>query len=254
MKIPKGNLKCQKWFDKLKSGTKTVAKNIEAENCIPEDVCDEFFDDIERHLSSKKATSVQKNAVDNASHVVKNKPDRFLCCGRQIDDNLFVTLCRLDHVETLPYRVPDCRRRLGIPDQDTVGSLPEEEIRSLVDEYDGPIDLGNNLGICFVTDKAYLELSDIRMAFDRFGLDNFDLGKDKYYVLCVYKRDKIDKTLHLPRVFDAINQRAFFLEKDCNALYGKTRPLTCPPEQGIPEAVHRKCSVEPEIFRLEKIT
>jgi hypothetical protein len=78
-----------------------------------------------------------------------------------------------------------------------------------------------------------------------------NLEKERRCLKIVYKRDKLKKNLHLPRSFDGINQGRFEVVEDCNADAGKTLPLNLPQEQGLPEAVHRGCRVEPEIFKLE---
>ena len=59
--------------------------------------------------------------------------------------------------------------------------------------------------------------------------------------------------MHLPRSFDGIDNGQFEVVEDCNADAGKTLPLNLPREQGLPEAVHRGCKVEPEIFEVEPI-
>ena len=64
---------------------------------------------------------------------------------------------------------------------------------------------------------------------------------------------KAKRNLHLPRSFDGIANNQFEVVEDCNADAGKTVPLNLMREQGLPEAVHRGCKVEPEIFKVEPI-
>jgi len=120
-----------------------------------------------------------------------------------------------------------------------------------VHAYKGTLDLGNRLDIVWVADNEKSEQIGLKELVDRLGLKG--LEKESRCIRIVYRRDKAKKDLHLPRSFDGIDNGQFEVVEKCEAVAGKTLPLNLPREQGLPEAVHRGCTVEPEIFEVESI-
>ncbi len=246
---------CKPWLEKMKSGNnqdqnQRILENLRRDNCIKPEISDEFF----KRLAAKGNPCNPEDAKNAAIDIVKADPDRFVCQGAKIPSNSFETLFRLEGVEKLGNHLPDehlCK--FGIRDRKTLNpkELPDDELNIIVYMYKGALDLGNDLDIVWVADNEKSEQIGLRELVDRLGLAN--LEAEERCLKIVYKRDKAKKNLHLPRSFDGIDQGRFEVVEDCNADAGKTLPLNLPHEQGLPEAVHRGCKVEPEIFEVEPI-
>ncbi len=250
MEIPD---KCKSWLEKIKYGDKhdqKILNNLRRDICIKSEIRDEFF----KRLADKGTPSSSEEAKNAAIDIIGADPDRFVCQGGEIPRNSFSTLFRLEDVKKLGKHLPDEHlRHFGIRDRKTLNSkeLPDDELSIIVRMYRETLDLGNRLDIVWVADNEKSEQIGLQELVDRLGLLN--LKNEKRCLKIVYKRDKAKKNLHLPRSFDGIDNGRFDVVENCKADAGKTLPLTLPQEQGLPEAVHRACSVEPEMFEVETI-
>ncbi len=246
---------CKPWREKMESENnqdKRILENLRKDNCIKSEISNEFF----KRLVAKGNPCSPEDAKNTAIDIVKADPDRFVCQGGKIPSNSFNTLFRLEDVKKLGKLLPDEHlRNFGIRDRKTLNSkeLPDDELSIIVHMYKGTLDLGSRdrLDIVWVADSEKSDQIGLRELVDRLGLAH--LEKEKRCLKIVYKRDKAEKNLHLPRSFDGIADGQFEVVEDCNAETGKTLPLKLPPEQGLPEAVHRGCRVEQEIFEVEPI-
>lgn len=244
---------CKTWLEKMKSGNnqdKRILENLRKDNCIKTEISDEFFN----RLSAKGNPCSPEDAKNAAIDIVKADPGRFVCQGGKIPSNSFNTLFRLEDVKKLGKHLPDEHlRNFGIRDRKTLNSkeLPDDELSIIVHMYKGTLDLGNRLDIVWVADSKKSGRIGLKELVDRLGLAN--LEEEDRCLKIVYKREKAKKNLQLPRSFDGIDNGQFEVVEDCNADAGKTLPLNLPREQGLPEAVHRGCKVEPEIFEVEPI-
>lgn len=243
---------CKVWVEKMEANEdcSKILDNLRKDNCIKSEISDEFF----KRLAAKGNPCNSEDAKNAAIDIVKAEPDRFVCQGGKIPSNSFETLFRLEEVEKLGKLLPDEHlRNFGIRDRKTLNSkeLSDDELRIIVHMYSSGLDLGNELDIVWVSNSEESEQISLKDLVDRLGLEN--LENEKRCLKVVYQRSKVEKSLHLPRSFDGIGQGRFEVVEDCNANAGKTLPLNLPHEQGLPEAVHRGCKVEPEIFEVEPI-
>lgn len=249
MDIPKI---CEKWALVMASGGDVERKmldNLMRERCIREEVAREFF----IRLARKGEPTSGLEARQTGEEVIREDPDTFTCQGQNTSEDAFVRLLRVEDLKALRWRIPDCLKRLGIVDEELISGLPEEELDSLTDEYEGLVMLGNRLSIVWVTDYEVAEdlLDDLEGLVDRLGLTN--LVDESYCVVCVHNRKDIGLSIHVPRMFEGWDSMQFELVEDCAAQSGKTKPLTLGVEQGLPEAVHKKCEIIPEQWKLRSI-
>ena len=244
---------CKPWLEKMKSGDEQdqrILDNLRRDNCIKPEISNDFF----KRLAAKGNPCNPEDAKNTAIDVVKADPDRFVCQGGKIPSNSFETVFRLEDVEKLGNNLPNEHlRKFGIRDLKTLNpkELADDELSIIVYMYKGALDLGNDLDIVWVADNEESQRIGLKELVDRLGLEN--LEKERRCLKIAYKRNKVKKNLHLPRSFDGIDQGRFEVVEDCKADAGKTLPLNLPHEQGLPEAVHRGCKVEPEIFEVEPI-
>jgi len=244
---------CKTWREKMESENnqdKRILENLRRDNCIKSEISDEFFKRVRGKGNACSAEDAKNAAIDT----VKADPDRFVCQGGEIPSNSFNTLFRLEDVKKLGKHLPDEHlRNFGIRDRKTINpkDLPDDELEIIAHMYKGALDLGNRLDIVWVADSEKSEQIGLRELVDRLGLTN--LEEEERCLRIVYKRDKAKKNLHLPRSFDGIDNGQFKVVEDCKADAGKTLPLNLPTEQGLPEAVHRACRVEPEVFEVGSI-
>ena len=250
MEIPD---RCKSWLEKIKCGNnqdKKILENLRGDNCIKSKISDEFF----KRLEAKGDPCSPEDAKNTAIGIVAADPDRFVCQGGKIPSDSFNTLFRLEDVKKLGKHLPDEHlRNFGIRDRKTLNlkELPDDELNIIVRMYKGTLDLGNRLDIVWVADNEESYEISLKELVDRLGLCN--LENEERCLRILYKRDKVKKNLHLPRSFDGIDNGGFEVVENCKADAGKTLPLNLPPEQGLPEAVHRGGKVEPEIFEVEPI-
>ncbi len=251
MEIPD---KCKSWREQMESVNnqdRRILENLRRDNCINSDITDLFFDRLAANGDPSSTEEAKKSAID----VVKDVPDRrFVCQGRIIPSNSFNTLSRLEGVKKLGIHLPsEHLRSFGIRDQKTLNpeGLPDDELNIIVHMYSGTLELGNLLDIVWVADNEKTEQIGLKELVDRSGLVH--LEEETRCLRIVYKRDETEKDLHLPRSFDGIDYAQFDVVENCNADAGKTLPLSLPHEQGLPEAVHRGCTVKPEVFEVVPI-
>lgn len=240
---------CEKWAQMMERGTTgepAILENLRQEQCIHKETTDKFFEALAKAGEPKSAAEAKSMAY----HVVKNDQKDFTCQRRQVPDNIFAVLFRLEDVPTLQYRIPDVLKKIGINADDLIsGRLPDDELLVLTDEYDGPVSLGNDLGIVWITDEDAVSSirDDLREVADRLGI--LSLLNAHRCVLCVFRKDKTGKTFHVPSALDAIKNPEFKVVEDCSADCGETQPLT-PGKEGLPEAVHSECEVIPTVWKL----
>ena len=231
---------------------KRILENIRADPCLPLDVERDFV----RDLTSKGAARDAKEARQNAHQIVAERADDFTCQGLKVPPHRFPVMLRLEPVSSLRYRTQDEFSRKGYnPSRFDVGTLSEEDsqdLRSLVDEYEGSVHLGNRLGIVWVAevDSPEEARKDVPRLIDRLGLGHL-LGEDAC-VVCVYTRN-VAPDLHVPRALDAVDHHGFKVVVDCEAETGRTRPLTANELTGLPEAVHRSRHLTPDVWELSTI-
>jgi hypothetical protein len=237
---------CEVWKGIMESGEqqRRVLANIERDPCLDNEVEAAFFE----RLATQGPPSSPDEAWGSAQEVVRDAPDRFVCQGREVPANRFVTLLRFQRVSSLGYAIPEnVRDARGFRDKEFTVDTPEEDLRSFTDEYNGPVNLRNPIQVVWVTEFAAIEalLGNLAEVAGRLGIEVTDRC-----VLCVYNRGDTGRTLHVPRALDAVNHPQFRVVEDCSADHGWTLPLNRPPDQGLPEAVHRSCSVVPRRWQL----
>ena len=157
----------------------------------------------------------------------------------------FAMLFRLEHVPSLWYRIYDECVKRGISREYLRSGPTDEDLAVLTDEHDGPVTLGNGLGLVWVSDFEVTEplIADVRTLADRLGMP-IDATVSRI-VVCAYERTKLSSPLHVPRVLDAIDRPEFQPNPDCSAPCGMTRPITGSLGVGLPEAVHGGCTLVP---------
>jgi hypothetical protein len=235
-----------------------ILDNISRDACIPPEVFQEFFARVEVFAHADPPQTADQ-AQDIGWEVVHQDPDRFTCQGRPVPDGVFVSLVRFEDIGSLQYRVPDVLREKGLRDPEALPALPDEDLRTVTDEHDGDVQLGNLLALVWVSDFDFVQgqgydcegHDGLGELIDRLGLDHLD-GASRC-VICVFDRDRADGSLHVPRSLDAISMPAFELVEDCSAEQGQTRPLHSPDKGGLPEAVLRSCTVRPTTWALRSL-
>lgn len=220
--------------------------NLRKDNCIKPKVAQDFFD----QLAGKGNPNTPNDAKNAAIDIVKADSDRFVCQGRKIPRS-FSTFLRLVRISNMKWLFPEHLSSFGLRDKNLLNrtELPDDELNDIIQMFKGELNLGNLLDIVWVTDNEKTEQIDLNELIDRLGI--VGLKEDERCLKLVYKRKNTKKDLHLPRSFDGIDNCQFELVENCKANSGKTLPLNLPPEQGLPEAVHRGCKVEPEIFEVK---
>ena len=208
----------------------------------------EFF----RRLAEMGEPQNSDRAMLYALEVVKSDPYTFTCRGQLTSDGRFVSVIRFEAIDSIRYRIPwELHQRGYDPDRLDIASLPEDELRVLVDGHDGSITLGNNLGIVWVTESGGLDASPdglVRL-IDRLGNENL---ADEDFCIVIEYDGKLAPEMHVPRALDAIDSPTFKVTKDCTAEFGYTHPLS-EGLDGLPEAVHRQCTLKPRIWMLRRI-
>lgn len=236
---------CENWKRMMESGSEAsqVLANIEADPCYDGGVTEEFF----ARLAARGDPASPQQAWAFAYETVREAPNKFVCQGWEVPGELFAGLFRLQRVSSLRYVLPpEVLDGKGLRDREFAGGISHEDLRCIVDQYEGPVKLGNELQVVWVTDVAQIEglREDINQIIIRLGLP-----PDRY-VLCEYNREDTNRTLHVPRALDAVNQPLFEVVVDCSADYGRTRVIGGSAEEGLPEAVHRACSIVPTRWEL----
>ncbi len=228
-----------------------ILDNMVRDDCLDEEVTVEFFE----MLSEKDVPKDARDAESSAFDVIKTAPDVFVCKGTFVPEGVFVRLFRVECVSDLRYRLPeDTLTSKGVNHKEFVDSLPDEDLLSLTDEYDGPIQLGNQIDVVWVTDFERVEplLTDLAGLLDRLGrlAADSDMGR---CVVVAYDREQAGRSVHVPRSLDAMGHPEFDVIEDCFAEMGMTKPITASPAMGLPEAVHRGCRVLPSRWEMRRI-
>jgi len=221
---------------------RAIVANLRNDECLDKTVVVEFF----RRLGAMPERKTPEEAYSQSYEVIRADPANFTCTGLEVEPEPSLgTLFRLESVTSLLRRLPEECKKRGIKKDHLLHRIPIEDLAVLTDEYAGPVSLGNGLGLVWVSDAATVAPieADVRALADRLGLQ-LD-GEPGSVILCVYNRKEVATQPHVPRAFDAIDQENWSPNNDCLARTGRTRPLTRPAEEGLPEAVHRGCVVTP---------
>ena len=121
-----------------------VLANIEKDSCLVKAVEAAFFE----RLAASGPPSTPDEAWLLACKIVQDAPDRFVCQGREVPKTMFAGLFRLQGISSLRYVLPQgFLESIGYRDKEFSVDTEEQDLRSVADEYDGPIDLGNELQI-----------------------------------------------------------------------------------------------------------
>ena len=222
-----------------------ILANVEKDSCLDGQVEVAFF----KRLAACGRPASSGEAGQFAFNVVLHDPDRFVCQGRNVPEDLFVSLFRLQRVSLLGYALPpSLLDSIGYEDRAFWDDIAEEDLRSVTDEFDGQVQVGNRLKVVWVTDFADIadRLTDLSSLVNSLGLE------EDRYVLCSYNREDAGRTLHVPRAIDAIDQPLFQVVDDPNADHGWTGPTDGRVEERLPEAVHRNCKIVPRQWQLGK--
>ena len=247
MDIPRS---CEQWAQAMEGGgmaARRIVANVWKEACVDSGMAQEFFDSLGR----KGPFRDEHEAETGAFNVVYGDQDRFTCKGKPAAADRFRSLFRLEDVSSLRYRVPEALARGDVTDSELVGELPDEDLLTLTNEYHGEVSLGNRLGVVWCADAAGSLAGDMTTLVERLGIAALE-NADRC-VLCKYDRSTTGKSLHVPRVLDAIDRPEFEVVQDCDAETGMTRPLEGSTAEGLPEAVHRCCPVVPEVWELKEL-
>jgi hypothetical protein len=265
MNIP---LSCRSWRAKMAAGTdeeKRVLENMETDPCVRPDVERDFFS----RLASTGTPATSKEAWEQAKGVVFSDPDRFLCTGNEVPKALFRLLVRLcDGGKFLDRILPASEaKRLkaetglsGDPGQ--INDRQMDALSASLRKYaegGGRVVPGKWDHAVWVGDQDVARvpagpnpLSRVpRQIVERMGLlpDRLTQGEQLAgrFVVLIYERSATGRTLHVPRVLDAVHQPEFRPEVDCGAPHGTARPLGSAAKSGasgLPEAVHRSCETQ----------
>ena len=244
---------CKPWAEAMESESGTekhrrILGNVRGDACVSDKTASEFFARLAVQLAAQGPPANADAALTQASDVVKADPDTFLCQGKAVPQNLFRQLFRIEKVERLVDLLPEegVGGRLGLdPKKLDWAKISTEDLAVLTDEYDGPVRLGNKLGVVWVTD--YEAVQDLAANPDTLSdvLGRPAANGSSRYVICVYNRVETGRSLHVPRCLDGIDHEHFEVTTDCGAPFGRTSPISHPKEGGKPEAVHRSCTVKP---------
>ena len=167
MRIPES---CSVWKAKMESGERQrrILDNLLRDDCVDEETTNAFFS----RLAEKGLPKSAHSAEGFAFQVIEDALDSFVCQGTLVPDNVFVKLFRVERVSDLRYRVPEeFMTAKGVNHREIADSLPDEELQTLTDEYDGPIELGNRIDLVWVTDFGRVEplLNDLTEILDCLG-------------------------------------------------------------------------------------
>lgn len=251
MKIP---LKCQAWAEQMAqtSETKKVLLNILDDTYPPDPVETSFFDLLATFLHPESA----KDAHGQAVNVVKSDREKFLCCGKEIPENIFQEVLRVQRPSSFSYFFPEGSLFLDSGGVDEKLLENKGELQDLIESlgYTGPFVLAsdpNGVGVVWVTDNDVCNNAELDAfgLIDRLGLEH--LTDEKFLLSLVIKRDEYDNSLHVPRCFDGIDFPPFKVQIDPDSDCGMTLPLSGLQEEGLPEAVHRFCQVERAEIKIE---
>jgi hypothetical protein len=246
MEIP---AECKTWKEAMeKDGeTQRVLANLRSDPLVIKDVADEFFGRVRKKLVGFSRALSPQDAWDVAKQIVRSDPVTLICRGPEVSDVMFELLLRFCSVHALRYAIPeDVLDAKGLTDHQFWDDIHEDDLAELTDDYKGAVRLGNLLQVVWATAFAAAEpyLGVPSEMVRRLAID------PSTYVLCVYNRSEIVGNLHVPTSLDAMDQPLFRVSTSASAPFGRTVPVSGPPEDGLPEAVHRRCQVVPAQWRL----
>ena len=258
MKIPP---KCQGWADEMKRGSNAenvVLRNMQDDSCLDQDVEDDFFND----LAVKGVPVFPSAAWRWAREVVEDKPNRYLCQGKEVPNDRFEVLVRFTNTRNMKYVLTQSEwtrleTTFGLPKNTPFERLDETRQSVVMKSIKGPLNLGTATALVWATENGAVRtnLSSLpkvpAQVIEDLGLDQF-VGEEQCLVIS-YRRDKTRQPIHVPRILDAIGHPRFQPTSDCGAECGKTLPLSGVLADGLPEAIHRYCTVEPEEINLGSI-
>ncbi len=250
---------CQEWVCQMErtEASKEILGNVHRDGVTPEDVGVKFFVQLTGHFPPDWPASDDEGATlakGIALKVVIGDRDGYVCCGGVLSDGIFVDLMRVERPTSFRYLFPtevereDFFGKLGITDKQ-LADYDVDDFKDVLDHVDisGDFRIGNQSGVgnVWVTDyrvtpKVIRE--DHKALVDRLGLPHLE-GED-FLLRLDFKRASVPATLHIPGCFDAIDFPPFRVQVHPDAPHGVTFPLHSPPDEGLPEAVHRACLVE----------
>lgn len=222
------------------SETKKIADNVRADECIHQNVVDTFFE----RISEKNEPSSSKEAKNIACEVAWGDPDTFLCQGNEVPDHRFHTMFRVYATISIRNLIWDRIIESGTNRKKLInGQLPATQEKAIIDNFTGPFQFAEDNRIIWATedDGSQQQNSKTDELIARLGMSHFKT--DQNCVICKYERQYVDSTLHVPRSFDALDQPNFAIELRCDAETGTTKPIGDENVYGMPEAVHRNCTV-----------
>jgi hypothetical protein len=233
---------CASWADQMSrgpNGEPRILSNVVREKCTS-DAEPKFFDLLAKEGNPGSAVEAQSFSAN----VVGRDESDFLFQGRSIPSGHFEELLRLQRVGTLRYCLPESFLSARGISRSLLERLTVGELNDLLEGYSGSGEPGGMSSVVWVTDGAAVRdlIGDCRAISNRLGLRNWE--HEKLCVIITFGRDRLVTSLHVPRVFEGINDSQFELEVDCAALRGTTKPIS-EDEDGLPEAVYRKTNLKP---------
>lgn len=255
---------CSRWVRCLRNGSQEhnrILKNFLNDECVPEDVEEHFFS----KLSCKPDPESGNGAIKQAVDIINDDRDTFLFSGEDVPDTAFRRLIRIRQASVIGHwiRALDSeekrliRRRTGIKANETFEDFSVEDAREFAraveDILDSWLPLGGKFDIVWVTnyEASHSELSDMERTLDRLGLDH--CFGENFCIVLEYDRSRLEKELVVPRVLDAPTYSQFRPETDCDADSGTTHPVSPNRWEGLPEAIHKACSVPISNFDLRPL-
>lgn len=247
MEIP---VDCELWEEGMLDGEESqlILENIYSEECIDEGVVDQFFDLISEECEYRQDFSPGEAKILAKKIVSENS--EFILQGREIV-NQFNELLRFESVHSIPSMFPaKYLDRFGLSeDQIKNDKFEEEDLYRIFHGFEGELEVGNLLGIAWITDGDHNDVDDLKnspdILVDRLGLEHH--MSNNHCLLLSYGKNENSIRINLPRVFDGIDWGKFNLIDDCEADAGLTEPVNTEEYNGLPEAVHEKQTVNGSI-------
>lgn len=261
------------WKSKMEQGgndEKQILSNIESEKCSQDNLENKFFS----ILYTKGIPSSPEEALSFLKKTVWENNDIFSCTGTEVPNMNFLSLLRFEKTTNLKNILPDTAWKsittlFSLSSNQPIESLSGNQ-RKLLSKYFSDNEISANLGIVkkgkgkkisktvWATD---LKNDGIQNQIDNYKIISKNLlgrlGIEKLNNLClviIYERNDLKRTLHVPRVFDAIDLPKFRPVSDCSAPSGKSLPVDGNIKEGLPEAVHRYSVVKLKVLEIGEIS
>jgi hypothetical protein len=230
---------------------KSILTNVKSDECTPCMPRRRFFSALNNSLRGIPANQKLEphEAKRIAWDIVHRHSDKLTLRGKAVEAP-FERCLRICTIDALRFMIPrEEQWARGILDSDLINGVSDSIVIALTDDYDGTVNLGNQLQIVWTTDLTAAEplLGQFDQLVDRLGL------APARYVVCVYYLRDTGMTGYVPRSFDAIDHPRFYLVQGCSESPGKTRPINSKPDLGLPELVHRRCSIVPDQWYLAQL-